>query len=248
MQILKECASATRIGISGHIRPDGDCVGSCLALYQYLKKAMPDVYIKVFLQKPSDIFSELNGFDSIDSSFPEEEAFDVFFALDCNEERLGDAGKYFTQAFKTINIDHHISNCDGCGDVNYVQPQVGSTSELIYHLILMDGMESLIDTQLAQAIYTGIIHDTGVFQYSNTTPETMRVGAALISYGFNFTKLIEETFYQKSYDQTLILGYALKESVRFMEGKCIVSRITAKEMEQYGVTHQDLDGDRKSVV
>lgn len=242
MHILKECAGASRIGISGHIRPDGDCVGSCLALYQYLKKAMPDVYIKVFLQKPSEIFSELKGFAYIDCTFPEEESFDVFFALDCNEERLGDARDYFIHAKKKINIDHHISNAEGCGNVNYVQPQVGSTSELIYDLILEEDNESLMDAEIAKAIYTGIIHDTGVFQYSNTTPKTMQTGAALISYGFNFTKLIEETFYQKTYEQTLILGHALKDSVRFMEGNCIVSRITRKDMEEFGVTHQELEG------
>lgn len=241
-QILKECAGAERIGISGHIRPDGDCVGSCLALWQYLKKAKPEAHIKVYLQKPAEIFNELKGFEMIDSDFEEEEAFDVFFALDCNEERLGDARKYFAQAKKRINIDHHISNINGCGDINYVRPQTGSTSELIYDLIIADGNEKMLDTELAKSIYIGIIHDTGVFQYSNTTPKTMEVGAKLISYGFNFTRLIEETFYQRTYIQTLILGYALKESMRLMDGKCIVSCITRKEMEEFGADHKDLDG------
>ena len=242
MQIRKECAGAFRIGISGHIRPDGDCVGSCLALYQYLKKQMPDAYVKVFLQKPSDIFSGLRGYDLIDSSFPEEEKYDVFFALDCNAERLGDAQKYFDSAGKKINIDHHISNGNGCGDVNYIKPEVGSTSELIYDLILEDGGKLFLDEDLARAIYTGIIHDTGVFQYSNTTSKTMKIGAELIGYGFDFTKLIEETFYQKTYAQTLILGHALQVSRLYLAGKCVVSCITEKDMEEYGVTHQDLDG------
>lgn len=242
IQLLAECEGASRIGISGHIRPDGDCVGSCLALWQYLKKAMPDAYIKVFLQKPADIFGELKGFELIDSNFGEEAQFDVFFALDCNKERLGGAEKYFEQAKKTINIDHHISNADGCGVVNYVRPEVGSTSELIYDLILAEGNDKMLDKELAKTIYTGIIHDTGVFQYSNTTPKTMEVGAKLICYGFDFTRLIEETFYQKTYAQTRILGYALKESMRLMEGKCVVSFITKKDMEDFQVSIHDLDG------
>ena len=242
IQIEKECAGASRIGIGGHIRPDGDCVGSCLALWQYLKKIIPNANIKVFLEKPADIFGELAGYDLIDSEFLEEEIFDVFIALDCNAERLGAGRKYFEQAKKTINIDHHISNADGCGDVNFVRPEVGSTSELIYDLILAEGNEALIDGELAKAIYTGIIHDTGVFQYSNTTPKTMEIGAKLISYGFDFTKLIEETFYQKTYNQTLVLGHVLKDSILFMEGKCIAGRISKEEMKNFGVTHQDLDG------
>ena len=113
MNLLEECKGAKRIGISGHIRPDGDCVGACLALYLYLTKCLPDADIKVFLEKPADIFAELKGYEEIDSSFPAEEKFDVYFALDCDADRLGDAKKYFLEAAKKINIDHHISNIFG---------------------------------------------------------------------------------------------------------------------------------------
>lgn len=235
--ILKECNGAKRIGISGHIRPDGDCVGACLSLKMYLEKCLPDAEIKVFLETPPEIFHELKGYAEIDSSFGEEAVFDVFFALDCNEERLGAAGKYFQAARKTINIDHHISN-SGCGDINIMQPQVGSTCEVLYDL--MDTEK--LDKELAEALYVGIIHDTGIFQYSNTTARTLEKGAKLISYGFDFPRLIQETFYQKSYVQTQIMGRALMESIRFMDGKCIVSAIDKKTMEFYGASTEDLEG------
>lgn len=237
MNILQECNNAKRIGISGHIRPDGDCVGSCLALYQYLHKCMPDCTVEVFLEKPAEIFSEIEGFALIKSEFPEREAFDVFFALDCGQERLGDAEKYFVQAKKKINIDHHISN-KGDGDINYIKPQVGSASELVYDLI----DKEQLDKEMAMAIYIGMIHDTGVFQYSNTTPETLQKAAHLISFGFDFSRLIEETFYQKSYLQSQIMGRALMESIRFMDGRCIVSMLDRKIMEFYQVDTKDLDG------
>ena len=189
MDLLQEVSGAKRIGISGHVRPDGDCVGSCLALWQYLKKVLPDAEVTVYLEAPQKIYEYLKGYGEIVTDFPVEEPFDVYFALDCNEERLGEAGDYFRAAGKRINIDHHISN-EGCGDVNLVLPEIGSTCEIIYDLI---GEEAL-DRDLAEALYTGIVHDTGVFQYSNTTPETMRKGAVLIGYGFDFPKLILETF------------------------------------------------------
>ena len=129
LDLVKECQDANRIGISGHIRPDGDCVGAVLGLKQYLDKCLPDAQIKVFLERPSDIFREIEGFEEINSDFPEEEDFDVYFALDCGAERLGGAEKYYQTAAKKINIDHHISNT-GTGDLNYIQPQVGSTCEL----------------------------------------------------------------------------------------------------------------------
>ncbi len=236
MNLLKECEGAKRIGISGHIRPDGDCVGSCLALYQYFVKCMPDAYVKVYLEQPAEIFSEIKGFDDIETSFSEEEKFDVYFALDCNEERLGEAKEYYKNAKKRINIDHHISNA-GCGDVNLVLPKVGSTCEVLYDLV-----KDQLDKDLAMALYIGIIHDTGVFQYSNTTPDTLQKAADLISYGFDFPRLIEETFYQKTYVQTQIMGRALMESIRFMDGRCIVSVIDKKTMDFYNVGPKDMDG------
>lgn len=237
MNLLQEVGGAKRIGISGHVRPDGDCVGACLSLWQYLKKKLPQAQVKVFLQKPPKTFANLTGYGEIVSDYPEEEAFDVFFALDCNEERLGDAVSYFQKAGKRINIDHHVSNL-GCGDVNYVCPQIGSTCEVLYDLI---GEEAL-DKNLAETLYVGMIHDTGVFQYSNTTPETMRKGAKLISYGFDFSKLIEESFYQRSYIQAQIMGRALMESIRFLDGRCVVSALSRKVMDFYHVGPEDLDG------
>ena len=87
-----------------------------------------------------------------------------------------------------------------------------------------------------------MIHDTGVFQYSNTTPATLEKAAKLISYGFDFPRLIEETFYQKTYLQSQIMGRALMESVRFMDGQCIVSVIDRKTMDFYQVDSKDLEG------
>ena len=158
LDLLKECKDAKRIGISGHVRPDGDCVGACLGLWQYLEKCFPAAEVQVFLERPADIFKDIKGFGEIDSDFPEEPPFDVFFVLDCAADRLGEAQKYYNTAGKTINIDHHVSN-KGCGQLNHIRPEVGSTSELIYDL--MD--TERLDRELAMALYAGIIHDTGVF-------------------------------------------------------------------------------------
>lgn len=237
LDLLQECKEAKRIGISGHVRPDGDCVGSCLGLWQYLKNNLPKASVQVYLETPPDIFRDIKGFEEINSEFPEEEAFDVFFALDCGAERLGGAEKYFMAAKKTINIDHHVSN-SGTGQINHIRPDVGSVCEVLFDLMEQDKL----DKDIAMAIYIGMIHDTGVFQYSNTTPATLEKAAKLISYGFDFPTLIQETFYQKTYVQTQIMGRALMESVRFMDGRCIVSFIDRKTMSFYDVTPKDLDG------
>ncbi len=237
MNIVEECIGAKRIGITGHVRPDGDCVGACLSLQQYLRKQLPGVLVNVHLEKPAEIFHELKGYDEIDSEFADLEPYDVFFVLDSISSRTGEALKYFENAKKTINIDHHISN-PGEGNVYHVVPTASSACEVLYEL--MD--ENVLDVELAKTLYTGIIHDCGVFQYSNTSKRTMEIGSKLINFGFDFPKLILETFYEKSYTQTQILGKVLLESSRFLNDTCIVGCISLRDMEFYDATSKDLDG------
>lgn len=239
MNILNELKDASTIGISGHINPDGDCVGAVMGLYLYLKKKMPQARIDVFLEQPAAIFACVKDFQVINSNFKTDVArYDVFFCLDTVKDRLGQAETLFDQAVKTVNIDHHISN-SGCGDINYIMPQASSASELIYDLIV--DKEDL-DVHIAQAIYMGIVHDTGVFHFSNTAPETLRKAADLLSYGFDFSRLIDETYYEKTYVQNQILGRALLESILFLNKKCIVSMIDQKTMDFYGADSDDLSG------
>lgn len=98
MDLREECRGAKKIGISGHIRPDGDCVGVCLSLQMYLRKLLPEAEVTVYIQKPSEEFSYLKGYDEIQTECPEQDPFDVYFALDCSGDRLGDAEKYFQNA------------------------------------------------------------------------------------------------------------------------------------------------------
>ena len=239
MNLFEEVKDARTIGIGGHVRPDGDCVGAVMGLYLYLKKICPGAEIEVLLEKPADIFSCIRGVNEIHTDFTTQvENFDVFFALDTAKDRLGEGEKYFDGAKKKINIDHHVSN-GGSGDVNYIMPGASSTSELVYDLI---EDKSALDEEIAKALYIGIIHDTGVFQYSNTSPSTLKAAAELISYGLDFSRLIEETFYEKTYIQNQILGRALLESILFMNGKCVVSMLDKRTMNFYQAQPHDLDG------
>lgn len=240
IELLKEIGSAKTIGIAGHIRPDGDCVGSCLALYGYLKNACKNAKITVYMEQPSEIFSFLKGYDSINTEFgaPAKKPFDVFIALDSGDaERLGPAKEYFEAADKKICVDHHISNF-GFGDVSLVDAKASSTCELLFRMF----EKNYMDEDIAKALYTGIVHDTGVFQYTNMKKETFAAVGKLVSYGFDTSKIIDETFYQKTYIQNQILGRALLESILFMDGKCIASAVDLKMMEFYNVTSKDLDG------
>lgn len=228
------------IAVSGHIRPDGDCVGSVMGLYLYLKKELPEAEVDVYLEKPAEIFDCISHIEDIKSKFNNVDTgkiYDVFIVLDCADDRLGEVRVLYEKARKKINIDHHISN-PGCGDVRIVEPERSSTAELLYDL--MD--PAALDEEIARALYIGIIHDTGVLRYSNTAPHTLQVVSELIKFGFDFSKIIDDTFYEKTYVQTQIMGRAILESVRFMHDKCIVSMVSRRMMDFYQVTPQDLDG------
>ena len=238
MSRLEELLQGTEnVALSGHVRPDGDCVGSVMAVYLYIKKNMPKKEVKVFLETPSSVFGCIKGIEVIDSNMDTQEEYDVFIALDCNAERLGDAEPIFRRAKTKINIDHHVSN-QGCGDINIVVPDASSTCEVVYDLMNPEKL----DVEIAKALYIGIVHDTGVFKYSNTLPKTLLTVAKLIEYGFDFPKIIDETFYEKTYLQTLVCAKAVSESVRFMDEKCIFSVVDKSMMEFYGVGPKDLDG------
>lgn len=231
-------AGVKSAAISGHVRPDGDCVGACLGLYNYIKENFQEIQVTVHLEQPSKVFSFLKGAEEISTEAVGDKVYDVFFALDCGDkERLGENAKYFDTAKHTICIDHHISNV-GFADENYIKGELSSTCEFLCEF--MDTEKISVET--AKCLYTGIAHDTGVFQYSNTTSKTLNTAGMLIDKGFDFTKIIDETFYQKTYKQKQITGRALLESIMVLDGKVIFSAVHEKDMEFYGVTPQDLEG------
>ncbi len=231
---LKDVKTAA---IAGHIRPDGDAFGSCMGMYLFLKRYYPGIDAHVYLEGNfSPSFRFVSCSDSIITDYPDREPVDLFISLDVSAiDRFGGAQKYFDSARRTLVIDHHISN-PLFGTVNEVQADASSTSELVTLLI---GKERLTP-EIAEPLYMGIVHDTGVFQYSCTSSRTMMVGGWLMDTGIDFSKIVQDTFFIKSYKETQIMGKALNESILMLDGKVIFSVIHQKDMDLYGVGPQDL--------
>ncbi len=227
------------VAIGGHIRPDGDCVGSCMGLYQYVKKNYPDIQADVYLEDIPESFKvEIPASKEILHEAQEGKVYDLFIALDCGDiARLGFSGEVFSHAKKTICVDHHVSN-NAFADENYVVPDASSASELVYRLLDKEKM----DVHVAECLYLGIVHDTGVFQYSCTSPETMEAAADLMRKGVRANEIIDKTFYEKTYAQNQILGRALLDSRLYFDGKVIVSALSKETMDSYGVIPKDLEG------
>ena len=200
---LKECLQGVEsVAILGHVRPDGDCIGSCLALYNYIETYFPEIQAKVYLQDFMPEFLMLTNADKIQHDIDEDVVYDVCFSLDsADKERHGEYVKYFDTAKKTIGIDHHISN-QGFAEEHLSIPDASATAEIIYELI---GKEQLTK-EIAECIYLCMAHDTGVFQYSNASPKPFGAVADLLETGIDASRIVDETFYQKSYVQNRILG------------------------------------------
>ena len=236
--LASQLERVSTVAILGHVRPDGDCVGSCLATWNYIDTWFPNVAATVYLEPIPNIFKFLKGADRIINNWESEEAYDLCIVQDCSDTlRLGGFVKYFECAKKTVCIDHHISN-GNFADENYVFPDASATSELIFTLI----QEDKITREIAECIYTGMVHDTGVFQYSSTSARTMNIAGKLMEKGIDFTKIVDETFYTKTYNQNRILGKTLMESRLYLDGKCIVGVVTRKDMEAFDVLPKHLDG------
>lgn len=240
-KINAEVMGAKKIAIAGHIRPDGDCIGSCTALYLYLSRNREKLGLEkvdVYLEPFGNEFGILSGVDEIKHTYDTGESYDTFISLDCGSlDRLGNALKFYEAAKKTINIDHHISN-QAFAKVNHVVADASSTCEVLFTLM----EEEEISKEIAAALYVGLIHDTGVFKHSNTSEKTMNIAGKLISKGIDFSTLIDESFYAKTYMQNQILGRCLMESMLVLGGRVVFASLSRRMLDFYGATTADLDG------
>lgn len=237
MDIKSLLGDARKIAITGHIRPDGDCIGSCLGLYNYIKDNFAELEAKVFLEQPGAEFGYIRGIDEVITT-PDDEKYDALVVLDCGaKDRFEPFYKVWDNSARKINIDHHVSN-EMYADFNHVEGGASSTCEVLFGFL----DENLISREVAECIYTGIIHDTGVFKYSATSRDTMLIAGKMMEKGIDYSSIIDNSFYKKTYIQNQILGRALLESVLFYNGLCIFTAITKKEMDFYGVDGKQMGG------
>ncbi|HHY86737.1 MAG TPA: bifunctional oligoribonuclease/PAP phosphatase NrnA [Verrucomicrobia bacterium] len=176
--------------VAGHVRPDGDCVGSQLGLALALKAEGK----KVVCWNEDEIPPKYAFLDP-DHLFEKPKPgrkFDCVIATDCASfERLGAVGACITDRKVFINIDHHASNTR-YADLNWVSPREPSTGELIYRLLKVAKWP--ITRRISDCLFTAISTDTGSFQYATTRPGTFHVSAELVTRGANLAKICDEVY------------------------------------------------------
>lgn len=232
MTIDEMLSGVHSVAVFGHVRPDGDCIGSTLGLYNYIKDNYPEIQVTVFVEGFPESYRLLVGTDVTLSEY-DGRAVDLAFLLDTPSfERCGAGGvACLANAKYTCNIDHHISNPLNLCQENFVEPEASSTCEVLYFLL----RKEKISRNTANCLYLGIVHDTGAFKFSCTSRRTMNAVGDLIEKGCEFSKIVNETYYTRSYNQTLITGFALEKSKLALNGKVVYSYVSQNDMERYAV-------------
>ena len=227
------------IFIASHINPDGDNIGSSLALTLALKKNNKNVFVLKSDMVPAN-FVFLPGIDLIEEYNEKMEDIDLFIALDCgNEYRLGENKTLFENAQKTINIDHHISNTN-FGDINIVDPRASATGEIIYNFIKYLDID--LDKEIATNLYTAISTDTGSFKYESVTSETHKIISNLLDTGIDKSSININLYEKMSFTRMKLFIKSLTTLETFNNGQIVVVKITQDMLEETGASFEDAEG------
>lgn len=236
-EAIKLIKNSNNILIASHIQPDGDSIGSILALGMALKEINNKVKILRVDKTPSD-YNFLPNIDLIKEY--DEEKIDLFIALDCGDiERLGLGKNLALKAKKIINIDHHITN-NNFGDINIVCPSAAATGELVYEII--GKMDIKIDTDIAKCLYTAISTDTGRFMYSNTTYKTHLIVSELLKTGMNSNDININLYQSKSMERTNLFLDSLNTLEMFLDYKLAITSVSQDMLRLNNAKMEDTEG------
>ena len=238
LEIKDKIFSEDNIVVISHVNPDGDAIGSGLALTLGLKKMGKNVRFILQDKYPDSVkfLNEINIVEQYDEN--NEYKFDLSICVDgATDDRLGKAKELLKDRF-VINIDHHISNTL-YGKLNYVE-EISSTSELIYKFLKFCEID--IDMNMAEALYTGLVNDTGNFSHDNVTEKTFEMAAELKRIGASNSKVVREFFNTKSLPAIKLLGIAMYE-MEYNENKKLAYYFMSKEtLDKYNGRKEDTEG------
>ena len=236
-QIAKFILESKKIGITYHVSPDGDAVGSVLALFNALKSLNKDCYI-ISKDTLSENLKFLKGSDEITGEITEPvDETDIVVVLDCgNLERVSANLKEF--AGTIINIDHHLSN-DKYGDVNYIDSNAAATAEIVFELLNLMGIsfekENGVIKDIGTCMYTSIVTDTGAYRHSNVTERTHKISAILKKIGVDNTFIYQSLFDNKDFSRIKLIGKALSNMQLILNGKVALLEIDKNFTADLGI-------------
>jgi bifunctional oligoribonuclease and PAP phosphatase NrnA len=235
---------AHHVVVASHVNPDGDAVGSLLAL-THLFTALGLAADPVLVDGVPEIYRWLPGMERIQRSAPRPD-YDI--GVICDAGALIRVGSSLVPTFERvpilINIDHHIA--DGSfGTIQVIDDKAAATTELVYDLIrLMEARrgQTILNADIAQCLMTGIVTDTGSFKYPNVRPQTLEIAGVLTALGAHPAPINELVYESRSYANVKLLGRALEQLQRSQDGRVAWTFLSKEDFVEFNATDEDSEG------
>jgi phosphoesterase RecJ-like protein len=239
--VVTALRDGSRFLVTSHENPDGDALGSLIATHLALQQLGKDSVM--LLAGPSPLPGEYRFLELPERGLlrerPADNAERVLVAVDCAQEtRIGDPA-LLEAAPSSVNIDHHHDNTR-FADVNLVVPDASSTSE-----VLADVFEALgvrITPEIAEALYTALVTDTGRFQYTNTTPRALRLAADLVEAGADVHRVFQGVYESVQFAKLKLLARALERAKLYLGGRVVVSYLVREDFAEVGAVEPYSEG------
>jgi phosphoesterase RecJ-like protein len=237
--IADKLLDAKNIFCIAHPFADGDALGSELALYHFCKSRGINCLCLNFDPVPEQI-SWLDGADSLVDELPEDIEFDMGFLMETTDaRRMGDRVEFFKRAKTTVHLDHHVQ-VKGLGDINLLDDKASSTCEILFNVFEKTGYK--LDFNCAQAIYVGIMTDTGNFRYNNSTARAHNIVASLIEQqGLLVDEIYKRVYETTNYNRVVIHGLAMSRANLLNNGRLVVSWLSLDDFIR--TASKEVDGD-----
>ena len=242
-------SSKKRISITTHTNPDGDAIGSSFALYHFLIKLNHEVKVITPNRHP-DFLDWVPGIKNLEiyDEYPDKckkilSDSDLLFTLDFNDLKRASNLSYAIDEFngKIVMIDHH-QNPDGYSDIEISEPDITSTSEMIYKFIELSDKIHVIDKNIATCIYLGMMTDTGSFQYRGVNDSTHKIISSLLSFGVDNNKIYNSVYNSNEISKLKLLSIALKNLELIVEKKTAIMFLNQDDLIKNNYRKGDSEG------
>jgi phosphoesterase RecJ-like protein len=232
--------SHDRFLITTHENPDGDALGSVLAMKLALEQLGKDGFLYLSGTIPLPTEYAFMNLSELSREVPDDAAERVVLALDCaNVRRLGPDSGFVEQARLVVDVDHHHDN-SRFGHVNLIVPDASSTGEILYDLFRELGVT--ITPDIAEALYIALVTDTGRFQYTNTTPKALRIAAELVEAGANVHRVFQDVYENVAFAKLKLLARALEKARVYEGGRLIVADLERSDFAAAGAEEPFAEG------
>jgi len=239
--VVEALRASNRFVVTSHENPDGDALGSLLATHLALEALGKDSVMVLGGTAPLPSEYAFLGLEArgLLRSAPQDAGERVLVAVDCAQESRIVESSLLATAPVTVNVDHHHDNTR-FGDVDLVAEDASSTGEVLADVFA--GLGVALTPAIAEALYTAVVTDTGRFQYSNTTPKSLRLAAELVEAGADVGKVFVEVYESTPFPKLKLLARALERATELADGRIVVSELRREDFDAAGAEEPYSEG------